>query len=149
MVSNIVVDDTDTQHIAYAGPSDWTLLTGSSRQWESTVHSTRTYGAAASLRFLGKSDNASHGGIKNQRILQGVGLRCMAQSQLGRAPSPSTSSLTVDPRPELRGHQVQATFTTMFFMSHLCCKPTPRTLLFLSTEASQQTRVFNLTESSY
>jgi len=74
MVSNVVVDDTDTQHIAYAGPSDWTVLTGSTRQWEATVHSTRTYGAEASFQFLGTSDNASRGGIKNQQILQGVDL---------------------------------------------------------------------------
>ncbi|KIM36709.1 hypothetical protein M413DRAFT_77997, partial [Hebeloma cylindrosporum] len=56
MVNNVVVDDTDTQYIAYSGASDWTLLTGSSRQWESTVHSTKTYGAEAAFQFLGLCD---------------------------------------------------------------------------------------------
>jgi len=55
-LGNVVVDDTETQHIAYTGSSDWTVLTGSSRQWESTVHSTTTYGASASFQFLGTSD---------------------------------------------------------------------------------------------
>ena len=74
MPSNIVVDDTETQYIAYAGPNDWTVLTGSTRQWDATVHSTMTYGAEASFQFFGTSDNTLHGGIKNQQILQGVGL---------------------------------------------------------------------------
>jgi hypothetical protein len=69
MVSNVVVDDTETQYIAYAGSSDWTALTGSSRQWGSTVHSTRTYGAEVSFQFLGTSDNAFHGGVKSKQIL--------------------------------------------------------------------------------
>jgi len=49
-MSNIVVDDTDSS-LTYSG--HWNLYTGSSRQWESTVHSTFQYGATVSFQFRG------------------------------------------------------------------------------------------------
>jgi len=50
-MSNIVVDDTDAS-LTYSG--QWNLFAnGSSRQWDSTVHSTFQYGATASFGFRG------------------------------------------------------------------------------------------------
>ena len=50
-MSNIVVDDTDAS-LTYSG--EWTLFAnGSSRQWDSTVHSTFQYGATVSFEFRG------------------------------------------------------------------------------------------------
>lgn len=52
-MSNIVVDDTDAS-VAYSG--QWNLFAnGSSRQWDSTVHSTFQYGATVSFGFRGIS----------------------------------------------------------------------------------------------
>ena len=52
-MSNIVVDDTDAT-LTYSG--QWNLFAGgSSRQWESTVHSTFQYGATVSFKFRGIS----------------------------------------------------------------------------------------------
>ena len=56
-MSNIVVDDTDTS-LTYSG--QWTLFAGgSSRQWDSTVHSTFQYGATVSFKFRGITLNFS------------------------------------------------------------------------------------------
>ena len=50
-MSNIVVDDTDVS-LTYSG--EWNLFAGgSSRQWNSTVHSTFQNGATVSFRFRG------------------------------------------------------------------------------------------------
>ena len=52
-MSNIVVDDTDAS-LTYSG--QWNLIAGgSSRQWNSTVHSTFQYGATVSFVFRGIS----------------------------------------------------------------------------------------------
>lgn len=50
-MSNIVVDDTDPT-LTYSGK--WTLFAnGSSRQWNSTIHSTFQFGATVSFQFQG------------------------------------------------------------------------------------------------
>lgn len=50
-MSNIVVDDTNS-NLTYTG--QWTLYAnGSSRQWNSTVHSTFQAGATVSFQFQG------------------------------------------------------------------------------------------------
>lgn len=50
-MSNIVIDDTNST-LTYSG--QWTLLAGgSSRQWDSTVHSTFQTGATVSFQFQG------------------------------------------------------------------------------------------------
>lgn len=46
------IDDTNTTLITYEGT--WELLIGSSRQWDSSVHSTITPGSSATFSFRGK-----------------------------------------------------------------------------------------------
>jgi len=54
MPNVISIDDLDTQHIEYSG--NWQVSTdGSSRQWESSTHTTTQPGASATFRFSGQA----------------------------------------------------------------------------------------------
>ncbi|KAF5311214.1 hypothetical protein D9611_013047 [Ephemerocybe angulata] len=87
---NWVVADDSSSYIAYSG--SWVRQTGSSRQWESAVHSTSQSGASATFRFRGTGIKvygtipSGSGVIRSQYIVDG-GSPTTVERQAGANPA--------------------------------------------------------------